>query len=92
MATADNSWITAKGCIRSIGGCGLFAGNTHATSVGCASFPGAAFYFGVRQDLKDGRPPRVRLRDEYGGEVFYNVAVTSWFLVTADLQVVSPAL
>ena len=29
---------------------------------------------------------------EYGAEVFDNVAVTPWFRVTADLQVISPAL
>jgi len=30
--------------------------------------------------------------DEVGGEVFYNVAVTPWFHVTLDAQVIDSAL
>jgi hypothetical protein len=30
--------------------------------------------------------------DEDGGEMFYNLGVTLWLLVTADLQVISPVL
>jgi porin len=51
----------------------------------------AAFFYAFSDALKDGLRP-VRLGDEYGGEVFYNLAVTPWFRVTADLQVISPAL
>ena len=32
------------------------------------------------------------VRDEHGLELFYNVAVTPWFHVTADLQVITPLL
>ena len=32
------------------------------------------------------------LRDERGLELFYNVAVTPWFHVTTDLQVITPIL
>lgn len=31
------------------------------------------------------------LRDEYGGEIFYNFAITPWLLLTPDLQVIRPA-
>jgi porin len=31
------------------------------------------------------------LRDEYGGEVFYNFAITPWLLLTPDIQVIRPA-
>ncbi len=31
------------------------------------------------------------LRDEYGFEAFYNVAITPWLLVTPDIQVIKPA-
>ena len=36
--------------------------------------------------------PIVPLRDERGLELFYNVAVTPWFHVTTDLQVITPIL
>ena len=32
------------------------------------------------------------MRDERGAELFYQVAVTPWCHVTADLQVITPAL
>jgi len=31
------------------------------------------------------------LRDEYGGEIFYNFAITPWLLLTPDIQVIRPA-
>jgi len=31
------------------------------------------------------------LRDEWGVEVFYNVALTPWLLLTPDLQVIGPS-
>jgi porin len=34
----------------------------------------------------------VPVRDERGVETFYNVAVTPWCHVTADLQVITPTL
>ena len=51
----------------------------------------AAFSLGVSNNLKDGLRLD-RLGDEYGEEVFYNLAVTPWFRVSGDLQVISPAL
>jgi hypothetical protein len=34
----------------------------------------------------------VKLGDEYGAELFYNFALTKWFRVTADVQVIAPAI
>jgi len=31
------------------------------------------------------------LRDEYGFEAYYNVAITPWLQLTPDIQVVRPA-
>jgi porin len=67
------------------------ADESSAEAGGGDRFGVAAFYLGVSDDLKDGLR-RDRLGDEYGGEMFYNLAVTRWFRMTADLQVISPAL
>jgi porin len=55
------------------------------------TFGVGVFYYGVSGDLVDSLRGILRGR-EYGAELFYNVAVTSWLRVTADLQVISPAL
>lgn len=44
---------------------------------------------GVSADFKTALEP-VRLRNESAGELYYNFAVTTWSLVTADLQFVDP--
>jgi porin len=31
------------------------------------------------------------LRDEYGFETFYNIAITPWMQLTPDIQVIRPA-
>jgi porin len=51
-----------------------------------------AFYYGYSNELKQHLDPVIKLRDEYGVEAFYNVAVTKWFRLTADVQVISPAI
>jgi porin len=53
-----------------------------------------AFYCGYSDSLKppQGLPPLLNIGDEYGLEVFYNYAVTNWFRLTADLQVIAPAI
>ena len=48
------------------------------------------FYLGYSGDLKDAVQQVFPLEDEYGAEVFYNCALTPWFRLTADLQVVHP--
>jgi porin len=50
----------------------------------------AYYYLGFSDSFKNLAPPF--LRDERGLELFYNVAVTPWFHVTADLQVITPLL
>lgn len=50
------------------------------------------FYTGTSKDLQDELEPVFDLGDESGFEMFYNVAVTPWFRVTADLQVVDPGV
>jgi porin len=50
------------------------------------------FYQGLSPLLKQGLAPFVTIRNEQGGEAFYNVAVTPWLRVTADLQIISPTL
>ena len=42
--------------------------------------------------LKHHLYPLITLGDEYGVEMFYNFAITKWFRVTADLQVIAPAI
>lgn len=50
----------------------------------------AYFYIGVSESLKDSATRLPSLRDEYGIELYYNVAVTSKFQITPDIQVISP--
>ena len=53
------------------------------------------FYSGLSGDLKDffRRVPRApELGDLQGVELYYNAAITPWFHVTADLQVVDPSV
>jgi len=56
--------------------------------------------FGIGYYYMDVRNPRFTsflgrerkfLRDEYGFEAFYNVAITPWFQLTPDIQVLRPA-
>ncbi|WP_010582114.1 carbohydrate porin [Schlesneria paludicola] len=65
---------------------------------GTSSIPGrkadtfgiAYFYIGVSDSLKTRATNLVSLGDEYGAELYYNVAVTSWCQITPDLQVIAP--
>lgn len=49
------------------------------------------FYVGISEPLKQLAPILLPLQDEKGVETFYNVGVTPWCHVTADLQAVEPA-
>ncbi len=49
------------------------------------------FYSGLSGDLKDLFPQALPLQDVQGVELYYNAAITPWFHLTADLQVVEPA-
>jgi len=49
------------------------------------------FYTGLSSEFKSLGGPLIDLQDVQGVELYYNVAVTPWFHLTADLQVVEPA-
>lgn len=69
-----------------IGGKGLIPGRSHDNW-------GIAFYYYAPSDfLKDSLEPIQTIRDEQGLELFYNLAVTPWMSVGADLQVIRPSL
>ncbi len=67
---------------------------------GSSPFPGrdldtfgiGFFYVGVNDSIKQFLPRLLPVKDEYGWEFFYNLAVTPWFRITSDLQIVNPAL
>jgi porin len=56
------------------------------------SFGIGFYYLGFDERFKADVRPIVPVRDERGLELFYNVGVTPWCHVTADLQVVTPIL
>ena len=57
------------------------------------TFGVAYYYLAISNSFKDDLGPLASLlRDEHGMELFYNVAVTPWFHVTADMQVITPIL
>ena len=49
------------------------------------------FCYGYSNESKQALIPLVKLGNEYGAELFYNFALTKWFRVTTDVQVVAPA-
>lgn len=50
------------------------------------------FHYAFSTDLKDGLDALgVTLEDESGVETFYNLAITPWWRVSANLQVINPA-
>ena len=68
-----------------IGGTGLIPGRSQDNW-------GIAYYYDAPSpDLKDSLP-LLTIRDEQGMEIFYNFAVTPWFTVGVDLQVINPSL
>ena len=51
----------------------------------------AYFYYGISPDLINGLSSLgIERRNEQGAEAFYNVAVTPWLQITADLQWIAP--
>lgn len=49
------------------------------------------FYSGLSSQLKDLFEPVLPLNDLHGVELYYNAAITRWFQLTTDLQIVEPA-
>ncbi|MGL4564176.1 MAG: carbohydrate porin [Halioglobus sp.] len=45
----------------------------------------------MSDDLQDVTGPIVKFDDEQGIELYYNYAVTPWFMVTPDIQWIDPA-
>jgi porin len=69
-----------------VGGKGLIAGRPQDNW-------GIGYYYDrFSKYLKDALAPGVTLRNEQGLEIFYNFALTPWFVLGADLQVIKPGL
>ena len=49
------------------------------------------FFYDFSKDLKSAVSPLFNFNHEHGVEVFYNLAATPWFKITADLQWIQPA-
>ncbi len=50
------------------------------------------FYADLSDDLRGTLAPFVPLRDEYGVELYYDCAITPWFRLAANVQVIRPAV
>ncbi len=50
-----------------------------------------AFYTGLSSDFRSLASPLIDIQNPYGGELYYNAALTPWFRLTGDLQVINPA-
>jgi porin len=49
------------------------------------------FYNALNSDFQDAFSPVNPVDDVHGGEIYYNTAITPWFRLTANLQVLRPA-
>jgi porin len=56
------------------------------------SFGLGYFYYGFSGALKETFRPILTLGDEQGVEIYYKAALTPWLNLTADLQIVNPAI
>jgi porin len=70
---------------------GGFAGHGIVPSRPLDSFGIGYFNYKFSEDLKNALDPSIKFNDEKGIEVFYNFALTPWFRLTADFQIVDPA-
>ncbi|MBN9524123.1 carbohydrate porin [bacterium] len=68
-----------------IGGRSMIPGRTYDT------FGVGYFYLGLSDNFKALARPFLPQRDEYGVELFYNLAVTPWARFTTDFQVARPS-
>ena len=50
------------------------------------------FYLGLSGDVRSTLSPIVPISDEYGAELYYDCAVTRWFRLAGDVQVIRPAV
>ena len=66
------------------GGTSPFSGRTQDSA-------GLAFgYMALSDDLADVLDPLLEIRDEWEAELYYQLALESWCVLTADLQLVRP--
>jgi porin len=54
------------------------------------SFGIGFYYYSWSRALEETLDPFLPLDDEKGLEIYYNFALTPWFILTADLQVIDP--
>jgi porin len=69
-----------------------FGGSSPIRSRKLDTFGIAYYYLGFSNGFKNVAHLITPVRDEHGLELFYNVGVTPWCHVTADLQVITPIL
>lgn len=50
------------------------------------------FYYNFSNDLQDALRPEIEFANEQGIELFYNYAITPWWHITVDLQLIDPVL
>ncbi|MCI0388397.1 MAG: carbohydrate porin [Acidobacteria bacterium] len=87
VAIADgNPNIIQSSFLAGIAGTGLIRGRS------LDRFGVGFFNYRLSDALRDAVRPIVRIKNEKGGEVFYNFAVTPWFRVTADMQILPPTI
>ena len=68
-----------------------FGGSSPLVSRPRDTFGLGYFYVGYSDPVQNLAPRLLNLGDDQGVEMFYNVAVTPWFRLTPDLQVLGPA-
>lgn len=74
------------GVLTGLGGVGLIPGRSNDNW-------GLGFYhYSVSDYFKDALAPTQTIRDEEGWELFYNLALTPWLQLGADLQIIRPAI
>jgi porin len=55
------------------------------------SFGIGVYYYNWSNALEDTIDPFLPLDNERGLEIYYSFAITPWFILTADLQIIDPA-
>jgi porin len=85
-AIADGNPNPIQGSlVLGIGGKGLISSRQQD------SFGLGFYYYNFSNDLQDATDSFLNFDDEYGIEAYYNYAITPWFHLTGDLQLINPA-
>jgi porin len=71
--------------VMGLGGKGLISGRERD------SFGLGFYYYNFSEDLKSAINPLIDFGDEYGIEMYYSYAISPWFYITGDLQLIDPA-